>query len=125
MTCGSVPKSLRVVSEARRAMRLHEHGVFVRFRYHDLKSASAYRRFGKGQSAIVSGYPKANQIAVYQLVEKISEHSVTNRRGLAFRQRFRRKHWVFVRFVSVRLLRIPGRVLRFYYGRQKLKKATR
>ena len=26
-------RSLRVVSEARRAMRLHEYGVFTRFRY--------------------------------------------------------------------------------------------
>jgi hypothetical protein len=33
--------SLRVVSEARRAMRLQEHGVFARFRYND-KSASVY-----------------------------------------------------------------------------------
>jgi hypothetical protein len=32
--------SLRVVSEARRAMRLHEHGVFARFRYNDLKEAA-------------------------------------------------------------------------------------
>jgi len=29
----SLPNRLRVVSEARRAMRLHEHGVFARFRY--------------------------------------------------------------------------------------------
>ena len=33
-------KSLRVVSEARRAMRLHEHGVFARFRYNDLKEVA-------------------------------------------------------------------------------------
>jgi hypothetical protein len=34
LTQGNLPllKSLRVVSEARRAMRLHEHGVFARFR---------------------------------------------------------------------------------------------
>jgi hypothetical protein len=36
----SVPISLRVVSEARRAMRLHKHGVFARFRYNDLKEAA-------------------------------------------------------------------------------------
>ncbi len=30
----------RVVSEARKAMRLHEHGVFARFRYNDLKEAA-------------------------------------------------------------------------------------
>ena len=35
-----VPVSLRVVSEARRAMRLHERGVFARFRYNDLKEAA-------------------------------------------------------------------------------------
>jgi hypothetical protein len=34
------PISLRVVSEARRAMRLHEHGVFARFRYNDLKEVA-------------------------------------------------------------------------------------
>src|SRR5882762_1108135 len=33
-------RSLRVVSEARRAMRLPEHGVFARFRYNDLKEAA-------------------------------------------------------------------------------------
>src|SRR5216684_255699 len=33
-------RSLRVVSEARRARRLHEHGVFARFRYNDLKEAA-------------------------------------------------------------------------------------
>src|SRR5467141_5062916 len=38
--CGSVPGSLRVVSEARKAMRLPEHGVFARFRYNDLKEAA-------------------------------------------------------------------------------------
>jgi hypothetical protein len=32
--------SLRVVSEARRARRLHEPGVFARFRYNDLKEAA-------------------------------------------------------------------------------------
>jgi len=32
--------SLRVVSEARRARRVHEHGVFARFRYNDLKEAA-------------------------------------------------------------------------------------
>jgi hypothetical protein len=37
---GLVMGSLRVVSEARRAMRLHEHGVFARFRYNDLKEAA-------------------------------------------------------------------------------------
>jgi hypothetical protein len=36
----SATGSLRVVSEARRAMRLHEHGVFARFRYNDLKEAA-------------------------------------------------------------------------------------
>jgi hypothetical protein len=41
-----------------------------------------------------------------------------------FDKRFSRKHWVFARFVSVRLLRIPGRVLRFYYDRQRLKKSS-
>jgi len=35
-----LPVSLRVVSEARRAKRLHEHGVFARFRYNDLKEAA-------------------------------------------------------------------------------------
>jgi hypothetical protein len=38
-----------------------------------------------------------------------------------FHERFRRKHWVFVRFVSVRLSRIPRRVLRFYYATQEPK----
>jgi len=38
---GLVMGSLRVVSEARRAVRLHEHGVFARFRYNDLKEAVA------------------------------------------------------------------------------------
>ncbi len=37
---GLVMGSLSVVSEARRAMRLHEHGVFARFRYNDLKEAA-------------------------------------------------------------------------------------
>jgi hypothetical protein len=32
--------SPRVVSEARRAIYLHEHGVFARFRYNDLKEAA-------------------------------------------------------------------------------------
>ena len=32
--------SLSVVSEARRGRRLHEHGVFARFRYNDLKEAA-------------------------------------------------------------------------------------
>jgi hypothetical protein len=72
-----------------------------------------------------SGHPEAVQIVVRQSVEKIPEHSVTNRRVGPFHKHFRRKHWVFMRFVSVRLLRIPGRVLRFYYGRQRLKKSSR
>ena len=37
---GLVLICLRVVSEARRAMRLHEHGVFARFRYNDLKEVA-------------------------------------------------------------------------------------
>jgi len=65
---------------------------------------------GAVRSAIV---PEAIQIAVHQSIEKMPEHSVTNRSGLAFDKRFRRKHCVFARFVSVRLLRIPRRVLRF------------
>jgi hypothetical protein len=36
----SVTTSIRVVSEARRAMGLHEYGVFARFRYNDLKEAA-------------------------------------------------------------------------------------
>jgi hypothetical protein len=32
--------SIRVVSEARRAMGLQEYGVFARFRYNDLKEAA-------------------------------------------------------------------------------------
>jgi hypothetical protein len=40
LTIRLVMGSLRVVSEARRAMRLHEHGVFARFRYNDLKEAA-------------------------------------------------------------------------------------
>ena len=63
-------------------------------------------------------------IAFHYLVEKIPEHSVTNRRVGPFHKHFCRKHWVFMRFVSVRLLRIPGRVLRFYYGRQRPKKSS-
>jgi hypothetical protein len=35
-----VPRSLRVVSEARRARRMHEHGVLARFRYNDLEEAA-------------------------------------------------------------------------------------
>ena len=31
---------VRDVSEARRARRVHEHGVFARFRYNDLKEAA-------------------------------------------------------------------------------------
>src|SRR6266436_5040786 len=53
-----------------------------------LKSASVYRRFGAVRSAIV---PEAIQIAVHQSVEKMPEHSVTNRRGLSFRQMFSQK----------------------------------
>ena len=34
------PSSLRVLSEARRAMRLQGHGVFAHFRYNDLKEAA-------------------------------------------------------------------------------------
>jgi hypothetical protein len=34
---------------------------------------------------------------------------------------FRGKHWVFARFVSGRLLRIPRLVLRFYYVRLQAK----
>ena len=34
---GLVLRSLRVVSEARRAVRPHEHGVIARFRYNYLK----------------------------------------------------------------------------------------
>jgi hypothetical protein len=52
------------------------------------KSASVYRRFGAVRSAIV---PEAIQIAVHQSVEKMPEHSVTNRRGLSFRQTFSQK----------------------------------
>jgi hypothetical protein len=74
------------------------------------KSASVYSRFGRVQPAIV---PEAIQIAVHQSVEKMPEHSVTNRRVGPFHKRFRRKHWVFARFVSVRLLRIPRHLLRF------------
>jgi len=51
--------SLRVVSEARRAMRLHEHGVFARFRYNDLKEAArdlrrtrALCKFNVGRSGV-------------------------------------------------------------------------
>src|ERR1700687_1324363 len=64
-------------------------------------------------------------IAFHHLAEKIPEHSVTNRRVGPFHKRFRRKHWVFARFVSVRLLRIPRHVLRFYYARSKAKMSLR
>jgi hypothetical protein len=41
--CGKGTTSIRVVSEARRAMRLHEYSVFARFRYNDLKVLVLYR----------------------------------------------------------------------------------
>ena len=38
---------------------------------------------------------------------------------------FPRKHWVFARFVSGRLLRIPRHVLRFYYAASRVKTSRR
>jgi len=52
---------------------------------------------------------------------KAAEHSVTNRKSGLSTNVFGRKHWVLARFVSVRLLRIPKRVLRFYYATSKAK----
>jgi hypothetical protein len=46
---------------------------------------------GGSNPRLWSGHPEAVQIAVHQSVEKIPEHSVTNRRGLAFRQAFSQK----------------------------------
>jgi hypothetical protein len=42
--CGKGTTSIRVVSEARRAMRLHEYSVFARFRYNDLKGRHLVRK---------------------------------------------------------------------------------
>jgi hypothetical protein len=87
-----------------------------------LVMSSVYRRFGAVQSAIV---PEAIQIAVHQSVEKMPSIRLRTEEVWPCDKGFRREHWVFARFVSVRLLRIPGRVLRFYYSRQTQKKGSR
>jgi hypothetical protein len=46
---------------------------------------------GGSNPRLWSGHPVAVQIVLHQSVEKIPEHSVTNRRGLAFRQAFSQK----------------------------------
>ena len=89
----------------------------VRRRAAWFKSASVYRRFGAVRSAIV---PEAIQIAVHQSVEKMPEHSVTNRRVEHFSRAHSQKHWGFERFLSACFLKTPRQLLRFYYARQRV-----
>ena len=51
----SVTMSLRVVSEARRGTCLHEHGVFARFRYNDLKEAARDLRRTRAHANSIAG----------------------------------------------------------------------
>jgi hypothetical protein len=68
--------------------------------------------------------PEAIQVAVHQSVEKTPEHSVTNRRIGPFHTALSQKHWGFAPFLSARFWKIPKQILRFYYGRQRPKKAS-